>query len=311
MKKLIFVLLGCICFNLNFGQCSCCGSSSNISGGEATPTAYSLNKRQLVVELYSDYRTFTGNSTVNTIDHQISSAVNLKNVVVGGIGLRYGINNKTTLVIQQPYIFVNASTTSSNAFGDLLSLINYRLFSKSNFIIGLQAGIKWPTGQYILSGNGNSISTGSGSVDPVAGFSMIKAFRKSNVRAITFFKYATTGFNKVNYGDFFAHQFVYNYFVLSPLNSCVVDSMPQKKADGISLSINTQIYGEWLQAQTKDHAMLTNTGGYISLVGVGLTFGFKGLTIPILISVPIYQQFYGNQDQNTLRLRVGLTKTFN
>lgn len=311
MKKLIFILLGCTYVNLFFGQCSCCGSSSNLSAGETTPTANTLNKKQWFGELYSDVRSFSGTMNTVSADHSNNEALNAKSMVIAGIGLRYGINSKTSIVIQQPYIFINATSVSSKAFGDLLSLINYKALSKSNFIVGLQAGMEWPTGQYIQSGSGNSISTGSGSYDPVAGLNIIKAFKNSNIRANAFFKFTTMGFNQTNYGDFFGHQLGYSYFLLNSVASCSPDSISKRNQIGVSLSVNIQISGEWSQSQTKDHGMIANTGGYVSLTGVGLTFGFKGFTVPVVMSIPVYQQFYGDQNQNTLRLRVGLTKTFN
>jgi hypothetical protein len=311
MKKLVFMLLGCIYVNLIFGQCACCGSSSNLSAGEITPTAYALNKKQWLAELYSDFRSFNGSGNMEFSDHKINNALNIKNIVIAGMGLRYGISNKAALVIQQPYIFINATGTGREAFGDLLSLINYKAFSRSNFIIGLQAGMEWPTGQYIVSGSGNSISTGSGSYDPVGGFNIIKAFKRSNIRANAFFKYTTQGFNQTNFGDFFGHQLGYSYFILDPKASCTPDSISANKNTKASLCANIQLSGEWSQAQTKDHGLVPNTGSYVGLIGIGATLGFKGFSVPVMVSVPVYQQFYGEQNMNTFRIRIGLTKTFN
>jgi hypothetical protein len=311
MKKISFMLLGFVYVNLISGQCACCGSSSNLSAGETTPMAYSLNKKQWLAELYSDYRSFTGSGSNTLSDHQISNALSIKDMVITGVGLRYGINNRTALVIQQPYIFMNATTTRSEAFGDLLSLLNYRASSRSNFIVGLQAGMEWPTGQYIISATGNSISTGSGSYDPVAGFNVIKAFKRSNIRANAFFKYTTQGFNQTNYGDFFGHQLGYSYFVLQQNPSCTPDSISGNSNDRISLCLNVQLSGEWSQAQMKDHAMLPNTGSYVALAGAGIVIGCKGFSIPLMVTVPVYRQFYGEQNLNVFRIRIGLTKTFN
>jgi hypothetical protein len=312
MKKLIFILLGCLSVDLFFGQCACCGSSSNLSAGEITPMAYSLNKNQWLGELYLDYRSFSGTVNPGIADHTINTAVNIKDMVITGMGLRYGINSKTSLVIQQPYIFINGTSTSSEAFGDLLSLINYKAFSRSNFIIGMQAGMEWPTGQYIVSGSGNSISTGSGSYDPVAGLNIVRAFKNSNLRANAFFKYTTKGFIQTNYGDFFGHQLGYSYFILNPASSCSPDSISKNKnQNGTSLSLNFQFSGEWSQAQMKDHVMIVNTGSYVNLAGIGITVGFKGFTIPVSLYVPVYQKFHGVQNRNVIRVRIGLTKTFN
>ncbi len=311
MKKTIFILFAVINVNLVSGQCSCCGSSSNISAGEVTPAAYALGKKQLFGELYSDFRFFNKPADHLSIDHQnqTSSALNINSMVITTIGLRYGISSKATLLVQQPYIFINAATSSSKAFGDLLSLINIKVFDKSKFIIGLQAGMEWPTGQYILSGSGNSISTGSGSYDPVAGLNVMKSFKNSAIRASGFFKYTTNGFNNTNYGNFFGHQIGYSYFLFNKPATCTKDSV--SKPSKPTLAINAQISGEWSQAQIKENISVPNTGSYLVLAGLGATLGFKGFTIPVSVTVPLYHQYYGDQNQNTLRLRVGLTKIFN
>ncbi len=311
MKKIFFILLGLFSFYFDSAQCACCGSSSNFSAGELTPTAYALGKRQIMGELYTDLRFFNGTSHSTHSDHQNQvTAPVLNNMAIEIIGLRYGISNKVSLLIQQPYILINSSATSSKAFGDLLSLINYKVYGRSNFVIGLQLGMEWPTGQYVLINGSNSISTGSGSYDPVAGFNMVRSFKRSALRASGFFKYTTKGFNGTNYGDFFGHQLGYNYFLKNPVVTCSSDSTKQISS-GLSWSILCQLSGEWSQSQFSEHAMLANTGSYLALAGIGTSFGFKGFSIPIMLSVPFYQSYYGEQNQTQFRIRIGLTKTFN
>lgn len=308
------MLLLIIDVSLTLAQCTCCGSSSNISAGELTPTSYALSKRKWLGELYSEVRFFNPAPNITSADHhgQTNTSLSINNVFITSLGLRYGINEKTTLLIQQPFICINGTSTSSKAFGDLLSLINYKVIGKPNFVLGLQAGMEWPTGGNIQYANGNSVITGSGSYDPVVGFNMIKSLKNSVLRFNTFFKYTSRGFNATNYGNFFGNQIGYSYFIKKSGESCVPDSILKKQSKvKPTFAINLQVSGEWLQAQMKDHAMVNSTGGYLALVGVGATVGFRGFTIPILLNAPLYQKFYGNQNQTKIGLRIGLTKTFN
>lgn len=313
MKKIFFILLSVVNVNLSYSQCACCGSSSNISAGEVTPTAYALAKKQVFGELYSDLRYFDPPKDLNLSDHHnlSNTALKINSMLITTVGLRYGLTNRATLLIQQPYLFINARPTSSKAFGDLLSLINYKAFDKSNFIIGLQLGMEWPTGEYLQAGNGNAISTGSGSFDPVAGVNLMKSFSKSALRLNGFFKYTTRGFNATNYGDFFGHQLGYSYFLSNREAMCMDTNSAVKKSAKPTLALNVQLSGEWSQPQWKDHAMVDNTGSYVALASAGLTLGYKGFTIPVLVSLPFCQKYNGLQNQNTFRLRIGLTKTFN
>lgn len=299
--------------SLSFGQCACCGSSSNISAGETTPMNYSLEKRQLLAELYSDWRIFDPADLNNLPDHhaQTNAPLSINNMVLTSAGLRYGINSRLSLSVQQPYIFINGVTTNSKTFGDLLSLVNYSLLRKQKLALNVQAGMEWPTGENLQEANGNSIATGSGSFDPVAGLGFAKSFSKSSLRGNVFFKYTTEGFNEINYGKFCNHQVSYNYFITNPSQNCIPDSVPKKDFDKPVIAISAQLSGEWLQMQMKNYSIIENTGGYSILAGLGVTLSFKGFSIPVLVTVPVCQYMHGNQNQNTLRLRAGLTKTFN
>jgi hypothetical protein len=232
-------------------------------------------------------------------------------MVIASVGLRYGINNKTSLLIQQPYIFINATPNSSKAFGDMLSLINFKAVEKNGFTLGIQAGMEWPTGENIQA-NGNSISTGSGSFDPAGGLNIMKSFKNSSLRASTFFKYTTKGFNNTYYGNFFGHQVGYNYFILNSNNQCMQDSLAKKaNASKVTFALNVQISGEWLQPQMTGDVYIANTGYYAELAGAGFSLSYKGFTIPFLITVPMYQYYHGTQNQNQFRVRIGISKMFN
>lgn len=308
MKKTIFMLLLVINVGLINGQCSCCGSSSNISAGETTPMSYSLDKGQFLAELYSDLRLFDPVAPDNSPDHhsQTNMALSINNMVLASVGLRYGINSRLSLSVQQPYIFINGVTTNSKTFGDLLSLANYILIRKQKMALNFQAGMEWPTGENVQEANGNSVATGSGSFDPVAGFGFVRMFERSSLRAGAFFKYTTDGFNNINYGKFCNQQISYNYFVTRVAEGCTPDSASKK----LSFAVNAQLSGEWLQMQMKNYSIIANTGGYTVLAGLGATLNFKGFSVPLVIAIPVCQYMHGNQNQNRFRLRVGLTKTF-
>jgi len=83
-----------------------------------------------------------------------------------------------------------------------------------------------------------------------------------------------------------------------------------KLKNKVLMSLIVQVAGEWSQMQLKDHTYLENTGSYVALCSLGTTAAFKGFTIPIMFSLPFYHDFRGEQNQNPIPFKIGLTKTF-
>jgi hypothetical protein len=308
MKKIIFILLGLLLANFGFSQCACCSAPTGFSGGDVSPANYALGKKQMMVELYDDSRFFNGISHQHNIDHNQSSATPINYMAIGILGFRYGISSKLNLSLQLPYIYIGAQTQSSNAFGDAVSLLNYTIFNKRNVILAAQLGMEWPTGQSLQVNGLNSVTTGSGSYDPLMGMNISKIMNKGVLRASTFFKYTTKGFNDTYYGNFWANQLMYQHYLVSPAMVCGKDS---SSATSFGCSMIAQLSGEYLQAQFREHGAVENTGSYSVLAAIGAGFNFKGFSIPILFTIPLYQDLNGEQNITQFRLRIGLTKTFN
>jgi hypothetical protein len=309
MKKIILlVLFAGLYLNKSVAQCACCGSPSGFSGGDLSPGASSLGRNQWQAEAYYDYRAYSGIS--HSVSESNSVLLPVKNTHIATAIVRYGINNRTMLFVQQPAFLINTSQASTKTFGDVLTLVNYRVLNYGSFCIDAQAGIEWPTGTLVMLSNGSSISTGSGSYDPVAGLAVRKTFERSFVRASTFFKYTTKGFNGTYFGNFFGQQLNYGWFLTRPANICSPDSVSSRK-NKLQASLNLMLSGEWTQAQMKDHGYIANTGSYLALGSAGITFIFKTVSVPVLVSLPFYEMYHGEQNQNTFRIRLGITKTFN
>jgi hypothetical protein len=308
MKNYFYFVLLLILGNTNVrSQCACCASPSGFSATGSSPTTYMLKKNQLLVEAYADFRAFNGltqthGSEKSTLD---SSFLRIHNVRTGILGVRYGITGKLALMIQQPYFSIYSNSNSSNTFGDLLSMLNLVVFSKNNHLVNLQAGLEWPTGGKAKFSNGNTIIAGSGSYDPVGGVSYSKRMVNSLFTANVFFKYSMRGFDNTRYGNALSHQLIYNYNILKNKN-CSPDSVLKP-----SLFLGVQWFGEWAQIQFKDYVVLPNTGGYTNLIGAGLVYSYKGFSIPLFISCPVYRYLHGIQNYEQFRIRIGISKTFN
>ncbi|MGZ3919325.1 MAG: hypothetical protein ACXVC7_03490 [Bacteroidia bacterium] len=312
MKKISFIMLfTVVCLNQIIAQCQCCGSMSGFSGGESTPGAFALGKNNWLVESYADCRFFNGISNeqrVHDLGVSTTSVLTVNHMGIGIVGARYGISDRAILLVQQPMFWVSGTTVNSKTIGDLLSLVNYMALNKPGLAVDLQAGMEFPTGQAVQFSNGSSVSTGSGSFDPVAGLSIKKPFARSFIRASGFFKYTTKGFNDTYFGNFFSQQVNYTIFLSKVNASCSPDSLPVKQKPVVSLGL--QLMGEWSQMQMKNNAFIENTGAYVALGALSVAVAYKGFSVPLMFSVPFYQQYHGEQNMTKFRIRVGITKTF-
>jgi hypothetical protein len=309
MKKIVLMLLSAVAVNQAWSQCACCGSVSGFSGGESTPGAASLRRGAWLTEMYVDHRTFRGISTVRDPELGVSTttALVVHTMDIGLLGIRYGLTDKAVLLIQQPVFLIRTPSLNSKTTGDLMSLINYNLANNPNVVIDAQVGIEWPTGQVVQFANGSSVSTGSGSFDPVVGLSAKRSFKRSFVRANTFFKNTTKGYNDTYFGNFLGQQLNYTFFLSRSNNFCTRDSLKEKPL----VSLITQVSSEWSQQQMKQHGYIENTGSFLVLGTMGIALSYKGFTVPLSISVPMYQKYNGQQNVTSVRIRAGITKTFN
>lgn len=288
-------------------QCACCASTSGFSAAGSSPSVFNLKKNQVLVEAYADYRMYRGLQVPANYEGVLpdSAFLRIRNAGTGILGVRYGISNRLNLVIQQPYFSIHANTMSSQTFGDLTTVLSAVVLKRPGSALSLQAGLEWPVGKATVTG-ANTIITGSGSYDPIMGMTYSRLFGRSMLNAAAYFKYTTKGFNNTWFGNSFSHQLGYNYNLLSP-SDCSADSLAQKPA----LFLSLQCSGEWMQPQMKDHALVANTGGYAVLASCGMVFSFRGFSVPLLLSLPVYRYLHGIQNTEALRIRIGITRTFN
>lgn len=317
MKRVFLFMVLCVFLWLNgSAQCNCSGSSSAVSIGETGNSALTLRKNKWQTEVYGDYRIFGQNQTphdhsshTHSNDTAISSSNELKNILIAFGGVRFGLTDRFTLSLLQPYIWLNATPQSGSGIGDLLFLSTAKLFDKKGFSVAILAGAKFPTGvKSNLSGE-NNLVIGSGSVDPVAGFSLVKAWNRSFFRANALYKYSTVGYDKVNFGSFMNYNLTFSYN-LKGLNSvCQADSL-NAEPDKFSCTVFVNIADEWYGEQIREHTIIENTGGYMLLSGIGTQLGFSKWYFPITFTIPLMQDLQGEQSLTKLRTRIGIIKTF-
>lgn len=318
MKRLfLFMVLGLFAGLNGFAQCSC-GSSSSVSFSETGHSTITLQKNQWLGELYEDYRNYaqekiTADQSIHLHNHGTATASNtlseLASMWIALGGVRYGLSNRVTISIQQPYMLLNATPQKINGVGDLMTIATIKLFDKNDFSGAILSGVELPTGiKSNLSGE-NNLAIGSGSFDPLVGLMLVKAWQKSFIRANVVYKNSTLGYDKTNFGSFLNHNLTFNYKLKGVNKICEADSL-NTKTDKFSWIVFTSISGEGYGKQAKENTTIANTGGYMLLTSIGTQFGLGKWFIPLSISTPIIQHLNGNQSQTKFRIKIGLIKSF-
>jgi hypothetical protein len=320
MKRLIlFVVLGVFAWLNGSAQCNCSGSSSSVSIGETGSSSLSLKKKQWMVEFYGDYRSFIQNQTshdhsMHMHNHDTASMVSssndeLNNMLIGSGGIRYGLTNRITLSLQQPYIWLNATPQSTNGFGDLAFIATVRIFDKKEFSGAILAGAEFPTGEKSKLLAENSLTIGSGSYNPIAGLALVKSWQRIFIRANIYSKYGTNGYDNTNFGSTFNYNLTFSHKLKGARSVCKADNL-SNEPDRFSWTVFANIAGERYGKQVKENISIKNTGGDMHLMGIGTQLGFRKWFISISFTIPVMQHFQGEQSQTKFRTRIGIIKTF-
>lgn len=311
---LFFVII--FCSNDLFGQCSCsAGTSVGLSNGDYNSGVFNLPQRKFAIEGYGDYRTFINVKEEHEHDmgtmnsSEMIEETHLKSMFISSLGIKFGITDKITVSALIPYVFLKTDKENSRAFGDLVVLGIFGLYSKNDFNIALSPGVELTTKKREdPSFENTTVAVSSGSIDPMLGISASKKWNKIILQINTIGKYTTRGFDKTNYGSVNVQNVAVSYLLKNKPSNCGSDSlMPDK---GVKLSVFGGYYGEWLGQINKEGVKNQNTGYYLGFATIGSSLSFKGFSIPLTFSIPFIQDIRGEQARTGYRIRLGFVKIF-
>lgn len=121
----------------SYSQCACCaGAGAGAANGDYNNGILTLNKKQLVVETYTDYRKVNQNLTPDLTADETP----LKSMIIQSVGMRYGLTKSITVSALVPYVFLHTDIGNDNGIGDLDLLATFSVYNKNDFSIALQAG---------------------------------------------------------------------------------------------------------------------------------------------------------------------------
>ena len=229
------------------------------------------------------------------------------------LSMGYGITDDLTLSLKVPYVILNNIKEAheeepddihirgdAKGIGDLTILSQYRFIKKYDIEMesSLIFGLKMPAGYTKAKDvNGERLETefqpGSGSLNPLAGISVTKRFKKMSLDADILYTVATKGAQETDLGDLFNYDISLSYAVVS---------MP------IVWDLILEANGEWKQKQKIEGVADDDSGGTVIFLSPGMRFSW-GKTASVYLSAgfPITQDLNGNQNETSIRTLIGFS----
>jgi hypothetical protein len=317
MKKSIFMMVVIAMITTNtYSQCACCaGAGAGSSNGDYNNGILTLQKKQLVLESYTDFRTINQSNAVDIT--MPPDEAPLTSMLIQSVGARYGLNNKITISALLPYLFLHTDTGNDHGVGDLAVMGTFNVFAKNNFNVALQAGIELPTGiQKSANFDNSTVVVGSGSYDPMVGIIISKRWSKITLQGSGLYKHTNNGFQGNYYGSISVQNLTLNYKIIEGYTSCSLlpkenpASAEQAKKANLGLAVYGGYYGEWLDKTKEDDVVDQNSGYYMGYAILGNAISYKKWSFPLSLSLPIIQNMNGDQNNGGFRVRLGIIKSF-
>ena len=301
-------------------SCSCCnGNSGNVSFNYASNGVGELKKGQLQAELLTEQRVFkslTADETESALN-SYGLVTNTKNLVAAIGKFSIGLSNRFSLSLIAPYVFMHGKMYNSTAekteelntksFADISILSSFSLYTNctSQLTCILIGGVELPTARKGINTNG--LIVGSGSFDPIIGASFKKVFYKTTFKANVGYKYTTTGYEGIDFGN----SFNYSISALYSLTKRSIDSVAMLKRKPMLNTIFT-FSGESIAEQYKENILLHNTGSYRVYVGAGLSLlTNKRCSFYSMVDLPVLQKQNGIQNFTAFKIKAGVSYLLN
>ena len=274
-----------------------------------------LQKKQLVIEDYIEYR------TINIKGQQIENSgkeeeeeTPLKSIFVNSVGARYGITDKITISALLPYVFLHTNSGNDKGLGDLMMMGTFNIYSKYNFNVALQGGIELPTGiQKGSNFDNTTVVVGSGSFDPMIGVLFSKQWENNvAIQGNGFFKYTTDGFRGNYYGNVSVQNVIVS-FRIKELKKSVDMTSEATQYKIVEANYRWIVFGgyngEWLDKIREDSIVDEDSGYYLGFLNLGANFNYNKWSFPLTFSLPTIQDMNGSQNDAGIRLRIGIVRS--
>lgn len=308
------------------------GSASTLSLN-ATGSSITLNKGQWLIESPWGYRTYRPFSKVQLEGIALGQRkmTDISRTMIGALRINYGVSDKLTLAVQQPFFLTFARTLVPDApstfdrksqqanrhLGDVAMSANLLVYKNPqgnvqlSALAGMEAPIAKETNQQL------PLTASSGSFDPLFGGIFNSKWRKASISGNVIYKVTTSGFSGVDYGDFLSYELSFVRSMgenqcrgLPPDHSdstqCCAD-----KSKKVSWNLFTAVRGEYLQPQRDGVGTIPNTGYHQHFAGVGVSLSINNnLILPVSVEIPVHTKLIGYQNKPGWSLRASASLLF-
>ncbi len=245
------------------------------------------------------------------------------------LSLSYGIHDDLTLNMQVPYLSrvgIRAGEMDNNTpavhphedaegMGDISAILQYKVYDNAQIKVALLAGIKTPTGKTNMKEEGEALEAdlqpGTGSWDLFGGVAFTRDFEALSLHSSLLYKYNTKGVEDSQLGDVFNYNVALSYKLIEQEHDHTFH--PHTKEEGFDYSVDVfmELNGEWVDKDYFAGEIANNTGHHVLFATTGVqVLTESNYSLFFTLSVPIYQNFNGVQNEINYKTSFGIGKSF-
>ena len=240
----------------------------------------------------------------------------------------YGITNDLTFNLQLPYVSrkgIRAGEDNGgiaevhphddiNELGDASVLLQYKVYD-DKFKVALLAGLKAPTGKDDVTFEGEvleaDLQSGTGSWDLFAGVAFTKDFEDLSLHSDLLYKYNNKGAGNSDLGDIFTYNVALSYNLVDHKSHVSLTESEKENHHGYSVDTFIEVNGERAGKDRFNGSKSSNTGHNIVFATTGLQVSTEdNYSAFFSVSVPVYQDMNGVQNDVSYRATIGIGKSF-
>lgn len=315
---------------------ACNGSHVIGIGGGHTATAYTISANTM-----EKGNLFLGVNAETIRNKNLSDSAMLAELNRGGehlhaidsvnsysLSASYGITDDLTLNVQLPYVSrkgIRAGEDDGSGpevhphddigeLGDASALLQYKVYD-DKFKVALIAGLKAPTGKDDVKFGSEvleaDLQSGSGSWDLFGGVAFTKDFEDFSLHSDLLYKHNNKGVGNSDLGDIFTYNVALSYTLVDHKPHVCLTGSEKENHHGYSVDTFIELNGERAREDRFNGSIANNTGHNIIFATTGLQVSTENnYSFFVSVSVPVYQDMNGVQNDVNYKSTVGIGKSF-
>lgn len=314
MKSIFLALIIFTGFQLQaLAQCNCSGSGFGM-GIFDQGAGFLQNEQSLSAQLTYESRYFaphaeSGHEHHHSTDTTESTGSEINNMNLANLSLVFQPHERWLILLQMPYLNAQTNLGAHSGNGDLSLVTGYGLLNHENHKLFLLAGMELPTGKVLPLSENPAAQFGSGGLDATMGLTYGLNFGQWSLQSNAVYKRTGKNKNFDNTGNISQFNLTALYDILPSTSSCRDDSVSAVRESiswKMGLTGNFEQYG----IQTQNNSRIALSGGTVVWSGITSVFNFKKFSFPLLVSIPVMQDWKGDSQKSTFRWRAGISYSF-